>query len=108
MRVGDALSLNPASIAFLSGDKDAETEHDLVSKYLSSPNVLTGCKRDALAPMTLVSPFQSLTLQQRESEAHKTENDEYFLMDDPKVSLPFQSQRWRGSSHPTFCVIHKS
>jgi tyrosyl-tRNA synthetase len=46
---------------------------------------LKSFEKEAPLSIQVVPPFASLMLQQRELEAHATENDEYFLLDDPKV-----------------------
>jgi len=85
MTAGDALSLNPGSIAFLSGDEDSQKEMDLVSKYLSVQSVQEGCGRESASVCVNVPPIEPLYLQLRDSGVHQTENDEYYLLDDPKV-----------------------
>ena len=85
MRVADVLSMNPSLISFPANDDDAHVEKALIGKYLALPSALQSCGKDTPAPLLDVPPLASLLLQQRELEAHATENDEYYLMDDPKV-----------------------
>jgi tyrosyl-tRNA synthetase len=83
MMVADVLGLEPASIALSA--KAAATEHSLIdgyfkgkmSSFLKSPEVaVVSCLPLRLQPL-------------RESEALITENDEYYLLDDPKVRSLF-------------------
>lgn len=89
MRVADVLSMNPSTVFFSEGPNsphhDVTVEKYLIEKYLSLPSVLTSFEKDAPLSVQVIPPFASLMLQQRELEAHATENDEYFLLDDPKV-----------------------
>jgi tyrosyl-tRNA synthetase len=83
MKVADIAGIEPASLAFVDGDKNAVIEANLVSTFFSEK--LPGLT----APKVSMKAGRSLLLQKRESEAHKTENDEYFLLDDPKVGSGF-------------------
>jgi len=76
MKVADVLALAPSSVAFPT-DPDAEVEMSLIEKYLCSISE-TNC-----VSMKISTP--SILLMQRESAAHKTDLDEYYVMDDPKV-----------------------
>ena len=78
MLIGDVIGFEPQSIAFGNGE-DSETEMDLIGTYFDEK--LTSLTK----PTMLVKSCPDLALQQVESEAHKTENYEYTLMDDPKV-----------------------
>jgi len=80
MLIGDIMGLEPASIALPARDQDSDLISDLIGRFYD----------EKLSSMTKASTTiidsPSLALQEaRESEAHKTENDEYFLLDDPKV-----------------------
>jgi tyrosyl-tRNA synthetase len=79
MKVADVAGIEPDSLA-LQG-KDGQVESPLVESFFSEK--LPGLTK----PRVEISKGPSLLLQQRESESHKTENDEYFLLDDPKVSV---------------------
>mmetsp|Transcript_22558 Transcript_22558/g.34094 ORF Transcript_22558/g.34094 Transcript_22558/m.34094 type:complete len:723 (+) Transcript_22558:85-2253(+) len=77
MQVADVMSVDPDSVALPTG---SNTLANLIVKFYA----------EKLETMTAPSVEQlnghSIVLQQRESEAHKTENDEYYLVDDPKVN----------------------
>lgn len=78
MLIGDVLGLEPKSIAF-GTEQDSETEIDLIGEYFDE-------KMGSLTkPIMTSEPCPDLALQQVESEAHKTEQYEYTLLDDPKV-----------------------
>jgi len=78
MLIGDVMGLEPQSIAFGS-EQDSETEIELIGNYFDEK--LASLKK----PMMTSEFCPDLALQQVESEAHKTENYEYTLLDDPKV-----------------------
>ena len=81
MLIGDVMGLEPASIALPARSAESATIHTLIGRYFHEK--LAGMT----TPSTIVVESPSLALQEaRESDAHKTENDEYFLLDDPKVS----------------------
>ena len=81
MLIGDVMGLEPASIALPARNAESATIHTLIGRYFHEK--LAGMT----TPSTIVVESPSLALQEaRESDAHKTENDEYFLLDDPKVS----------------------
>ena len=81
MLIGDVMGLEPASIALPARSAESATIHTLIGRYFHEK--LAGLT----TPSTIVVESPSLALQEaRESDAHKTENDEYFLLDDPKVS----------------------
>lgn len=79
MRVADVAGVEPASLAFVEGDKNASIDASLIKGFFAEK--LPGLSQ----PQVNMESGPSLLLQQRESEAHKTENDEYYLLDDPKV-----------------------
>lgn len=79
MKTADVAAVEPASVAFV----DATDESVVMTKLINSffENKLPGL----LQPQVTSGMAPSLLLQQRESAAHKTESDEYYLLDDPKV-----------------------
>jgi tyrosyl-tRNA synthetase len=79
MKMADVAGIEPDSLA-LQG-KDGQVESPMVEGFFSEK--LPGVTK----PRVSISKGPSLLLQQRESESHKTDNDEYFLLDDPKVSV---------------------
>ena len=80
MLVGDVMGLEPASIALPVRSAESATIHTLIGRYFHEK--LAGMS----TPSTMLVESPSLALQEaKESDAHKTENDEYFLLDDPKV-----------------------
>lgn len=80
MLVGDVMGLEPASIALPARSAESATIHTLIGRYFHE-------KLAAMStPSTILVESPSLALQEaKESDAHRTENDEYFLLDDPKV-----------------------
>lgn len=82
MRVADVMGLSPASVS-LNDSAGSRVEGSLISRFFV--DMLAG---SLSAPLVTMYVSKSIRLQaERESEAYKTENDEYFLLDDPKVSL---------------------
>lgn len=78
MKVADIMGLEPSSIGSLDSE-DAQIETQLIESYFAE-------KCESLTkPSFLVENCASLELQKVENEAHKTENFEYFVLDDPKV-----------------------
>jgi tyrosyl-tRNA synthetase len=84
MRVADVAGIEPDSLA-LQG-KDGLVESPLVEGFFSEK--LPGVTK----PTVGINKGPSFLLQQRESESHKTDNDEYFLLDDPKVRARQKTQ----------------
>uniref|UniRef100_A0A7S2EDR4 tyrosine--tRNA ligase n=2 Tax=Ditylum brightwellii TaxID=49249 RepID=A0A7S2EDR4_9STRA len=88
MRVADVMGLDPASIALptAAGDVDgfggADVDENIIGRYYDEKLIAVGMSK----PDLLRGDALPIILQQREIEAHKTENDEYYLMDDPKVN----------------------
>lgn len=81
MMVADVMGLSPSNVA-LPDTVDSAVERPLIVKFYEEQ--LPGLE----APTVSLVSGPVLRLQpERESEAFKTENDEYFLLDDPKVSL---------------------
>jgi tyrosyl-tRNA synthetase len=85
MRVADVAGVEPASVALLDDGPSAATESNLISSFFAAK------LPDLTQPEVTSGRGPALLLQQRESEAHRTENDEYFLLDDPKVGVPVPS-----------------
>jgi tyrosyl-tRNA synthetase len=79
MKIADVMGLEPGSIAMGSGEDDV-IEKGLIERYFDKK--LEGMFK----PVFSVTNSQSLALQLIEDEAHKTENYEYFILDDPKVN----------------------
>ena len=79
MMVADVLGMAPASLALDDGAA-SQVERQLIEKFFADQ------AKSLAVPQVSFCKAASLRLQpERESDAHKTENDEYFLMDDPKV-----------------------
>jgi len=79
MQVADIAGVEPASLSFVDGDNTAPIVSSMVGSFFKEKlPALSAPKVNNVATMNLL-------LYQRESDAHKTENDEYFLLDDPKV-----------------------
>jgi len=79
MRVADVAGVEPASLTFSDTD-ESRVEQSLVSEFFEAQ--LPGVP----APDVTLKCAIPIRLQpERASEALKTENDEYFLLDDPKV-----------------------
>jgi len=104
MRVADVAGIDPASLALSEREGSvSELERGLVTKFYQAK--LAGMTEPEI---TLKSGRTIRLQQERESEALKTENDEYFILDDPKViswkSL-LVSHSFSGSKH---CVAEVS
>lgn len=80
MKVADVAGVEPNSVAFVDGTDESSVMSHLINSFFEVK--LPGL----LQPQVMAGKPPSLLLQQRESEAHKTENDEFYLLDDPKVS----------------------
>ena len=81
MMVADVMGLSPASVALVDS-VDSLVEKQLITKFYESQ--LQGIP----APIVSLVLGPVMRLQpERESDAFKTENDEYFLLDDPKVRV---------------------
>jgi tyrosyl-tRNA synthetase len=86
MRVADVAGLEPASLQ-LSEGPEADVISALVTRFFEE-------QLPALSkPQVSISNGPLLSLQQRESDAHKTENDEFFLLDDPKVCTAWEAYK---------------
>jgi tyrosyl-tRNA synthetase len=81
MRVADVAGLGPRSLALVETE-DSIVEKNLIEQFFEAQ--LVGIDAPTIATKAAVA----VRLQpERESEGLKTENDEYFLLDDPKVSM---------------------
>jgi hypothetical protein len=79
MKVADVAGVEPKSVALVD-DSSSAVESKLIAEFFKE-------KLDNMTQPEITSGGgPSLLLYQRELEAHKTENDEYYLLDDPKVS----------------------
>jgi hypothetical protein len=81
MRVADVLGVSPAALA-LNKSAASEVERSLIQRFYAEK-----LPPSMVAPSVSVVEGKSIRLQVDKGNAHKTENDEYFLLDDPKVSL---------------------
>ncbi len=78
MMVADSMGLQPSSIA-MEDSEDSNIEIGLIERFFDE-------KLDGMTkPDTVKIQATNLALQNVESEAHKTENYEYYILDDPKV-----------------------
>jgi tyrosyl-tRNA synthetase len=78
MKIADIMALDAATVVSLNCP-DARTEMNLINRYFKE-------KTPSLTlPSIIMNECLSLQLQERTLEAHKTENDEFFLLDDAKV-----------------------
>jgi tyrosyl-tRNA synthetase len=77
MQVADVMGVAPATVAL--GSQEVVPAKLMTDFYAAK---LEGM----VAPTISHVDGPSLLLQQRELDAHKTENDEYYLLDDPKVN----------------------
>lgn len=78
MKIADVMGLEASSIA-ISDDIDSRIEKELINRYFDE-------KLGSMTkPIFSVTKSPSLALQVIDSEVHKTENYEYFILDDPKV-----------------------
>jgi tyrosyl-tRNA synthetase len=77
MQVADVVGVDPDSLSLPMG---SDVIISMISKFYSEK--LEGLS----APLMEQLNGPSLILQKRDLEAHKTENDEYYLLDDPKVN----------------------
>jgi len=78
MKIADIMALNTATIGFLNGP-DGRSEMNLINRYFEHKIPML------LAPKVSLIEETSLQLQERTLDVHKTDNDEYFLLDDAKV-----------------------
>mmetsp|Transcript_14124 Transcript_14124/g.20319 ORF Transcript_14124/g.20319 Transcript_14124/m.20319 type:complete len:756 (+) Transcript_14124:147-2414(+) len=77
MQVADVMGIDPSSVALPLG---SDVEANLITRFYND-------KLDGLTPPSIQQlSAPSIVLQQRDMGTPKTENDEYFLLDDPKVN----------------------
>jgi hypothetical protein len=81
MRVADVLGVSPATLA-LNKSAASEVERSLIQRFYAEK-----LPPSMVAPYVSVVEGKSIRLQVDKGNAHKAENDEYFLLDDPKVTL---------------------
>jgi len=79
MKIADVMGLEPAGIG-VGSSIDEHIEKGLIGRYFDEK--LEGMSK----PVFSVSKVPSLALQVIDDESHKTENYEYFILDDPKVN----------------------
>ena len=84
MRVADVLGVSPKTVS-LNMSSASKVEGNLVTRFYAEKLPQT-----MVAPSVSLLELKSIRLQPDKGEAHKTENDQYFLLDDPKVS----SRNW--------------
>ena len=86
MMVADVAGVEPKSLAL---SENGDNIHDDAAAIASK--MVTEFFQEKLVslvqPTVTTGSGPELLLQRRELEAHKTENDEYYLLDDPKVRL---------------------
>lgn len=80
MKIADVMGLNASSICMMNSI-DSMIERELIEKYFDE--VL--CEKGMQKPLLHTISVPSIALQEVESDIHKTENYEYYLLDDPKV-----------------------
>ena len=98
MGVADTIGLRPSKVCLAEVDVGLDGVHEdkglearlLQDFYKLEQGVSTGIEGsdvgdDNNSPDVEVVSSPDLNLQRRTSEAHRTENDEYYLLDDPKV-----------------------
>lgn len=79
MKTADVAGIEPASLAMVENAAESTVMTKMVDSFFSEK------LPEINKPQVIISKAPSLLLQQRELAAHKTENDEYYLLDDPKV-----------------------
>lgn len=79
MKVADVMGVNPETVC-MPENGVSNVESALVNEFYSAK--LEGMT----APGVVLENGPDLVLQRREEVAHVTENDEYYLLDDPKVN----------------------
>jgi tyrosyl-tRNA synthetase len=79
MKVADVMGVNPETVC-MPDNGVSNVESALVNEFYSAK--LEGMT----APGVVLENGPDLVLQRREEVAHVTENDEYYLLDDPKVN----------------------
>jgi tyrosyl-tRNA synthetase len=79
MKVADVMGVAPSTVS-MSSSSASTVESNLVAEFYSAK--LEGMT----APSVVFENGPKLVLQHRDDPAHITENDEYYLLDDPKVN----------------------
>lgn len=79
MKVADVMGVDPVTLC-MPGNEASTVESTLITQFYSAK--LEGM----VAPTVVIESGPILMLQKREEVAHVTENDEYYLLDDPKVN----------------------
>lgn len=79
MKVADVAGVEPASVTLVGDDSSKTVDTKLITEFFAEklPSMTHPSVSSGDAP--------NLLLLGKELEAHKTENDEYYLLDDPKV-----------------------
>ncbi|VEU41397.1 unnamed protein product [Pseudo-nitzschia multistriata] len=85
MLVGDVAGVEPKSVALLEGGNNIHADgasigSKMITEFFQEKLV------SLVQPSVTTGAGPNMLLQRRELEAHKTENDEYYLLDDPKVN----------------------
>ena len=84
MMVADVAGVEPKSLALIDGGNSVFADAAAIGA-----NMVTEFFKEKLValvqPTVTTGKGPELLLQRRELEAHKTDNDEYYLLDDPKV-----------------------
>jgi len=85
MKVGDVAGVEPTSVALLDNGNNlhsdaASIESKMIAEFFKEK------LGTLIQPKVSSGTGPNIILQKRELEAHKTDNDEYYLLDDPKVN----------------------
>jgi len=85
MKVGDVAGVEPISVALLDNGNNlhsdaASIESKMITEFFKEKLGIL------IQPKVSSGTGPNILLQKRELEAHKTDNDEYYLLDDPKVN----------------------
>mmetsp|Transcript_11579 Transcript_11579/g.27708 ORF Transcript_11579/g.27708 Transcript_11579/m.27708 type:complete len:782 (-) Transcript_11579:55-2400(-) len=101
MKVADVAGVEPASVGLLDRPNDQSSgaiESKLIAEFFREklPNLTQ--------PVVSTGSAPTILLQEREKEAFKTENDEYYLLDDPKVNGKSKMKKaFCEPKNTTFC-----
>ena len=84
MMVADVAGVEPKSVALLENGNNLHADaaaigSKMIAEFFQEKLV------SLVEPKVTIGTGPNMILQQRELEAHKTDNDEYYLLDDPKV-----------------------
>lgn len=80
MKIADVMGLGASSISMIE-NINSNVERELIEKYFDQVLSEKGLQKPSIHTLSV----PSIALQEVESDAHKTENFEYYLLDDPKV-----------------------